>query len=75
MERGAANERYDLEGENIWSSRRDMVAGIIRFHRPDLVGMQEVLHRQLEDLQERLPEYGWVGSGRDGNNNVVEIFM
>ncbi|MCM3700424.1 endonuclease/exonuclease/phosphatase family protein [Paenibacillus macerans] len=64
---------YDLEGENIWSGRRDMVAGIIRFHRPDLVGMQEVLHRQLEDLQERLPEYGWVGSGRDDGEKEGEF--
>lgn len=56
---------YDKEGENTWNSRRDLVAGIVRFHRADLVGMQEVLHNQLTDLEERLPEYGWIGAGRE----------
>jgi hypothetical protein len=32
--------------------------------RPDLVGLQEVLHNQLEDLLQRLPEFGYIGVGR-----------
>ncbi|MFD1178724.1 endonuclease/exonuclease/phosphatase family protein [Paenibacillus puldeungensis] len=64
---------YDREGENIWSSRRDMVAGVIRFHRADLVGMQEVLFNQLDDLQQRLPEYGWIGTARDDGDKAGEF--
>ncbi|MDO7906923.1 endonuclease/exonuclease/phosphatase family protein [Paenibacillus sp. JX-17] len=56
---------YDREGDNMWNSRRELVAGVVRFHRPDLVGMQEVLHNQLMDLEELLPEYGWIGAGRE----------
>lgn len=63
---------YDPVGDNIWSSRKELVAGNIRFHRPDLIGMQEVLHNQLEDLAELLPEYGWVGVGRDDGKQAGE---
>ncbi|GIP30007.1 endonuclease [Paenibacillus sp. J23TS9] len=64
---------YEMEGENGWTSRKEMVAGVIRFHRPDLVGMQEVLYNQLEDLQSLLPEYGWVGAGRDDGDKEGEF--
>ncbi|MWV46793.1 hypothetical protein GRF59_24600 [Paenibacillus sp. HJL G12] len=63
---------YDMEGENVWSSRKELVAGVIRFHRPDLVGMQEVLYNQLEDLQQLLPEYGWIGVGREDGKQEGE---
>lgn len=64
---------YDREGENVWGSRKELVAGIIRFHRPDLVGMQEVLYEQLEDLQALLPEYGWIGVGREDGDKDGEF--
>jgi len=32
---------------------------------PDLVGFQEVLHDQLQFLEKQLPEYRWIGCGRD----------
>lgn len=64
---------YDKEGENVWSSRKELVAGVIRFHRPDLVGMQEVLHNQLEDLEQLLPEYGWIGVGREDGKQDGEF--
>ncbi|WP_028544471.1 endonuclease/exonuclease/phosphatase family protein [Paenibacillus taiwanensis] len=51
--------------ENGWGLRAQMVAGMIRFHRPDLVGLQEVLVNQVEDLQKLLPAYTFVGVGRD----------
>ena len=47
-----------------WSVRRDRVADYIRQNHIDVVGMQEVLHPQLEDLLARLPEYDYVGVGR-----------
>lgn len=63
---------YDRQGNNTWASRRDLVAGLIRFHRVDLVGMQEVLHHQLLDLEERLPGYGWIGAGREDGQQEGE---
>ena len=47
-----------------WSVRKDRVANYIKGKHIDVVGMQEVLHGQLEDLLERLPEYDYVGVGR-----------
>lgn len=64
---------YDMEGDNGWLSRKELVAGMIRFHRPDLVGMQEVLYNQLEDLQRLLPEYSWIGVGRDDGKQDGEF--
>ncbi len=47
-----------------WSVRRDRVTNYIKKNHMDIIGMQEVLHSQLEDLLERLPEYDYVGVGR-----------
>ena len=47
-----------------WSVRKDRVADYIKSRHIDIVGMQEVLYAQLEDLLRRLPEYDYVGVGR-----------
>ena len=47
-----------------WSVRKDRVANYIKKNHIEIVGMQEVLHAQLEDLLARLPEYDYVGVGR-----------
>lgn len=61
------NIRYDepRDNENAWPNRKDLVSGLIRFHQADLIGVQEALKRQLDDLSKLLPEYGWIGVGRD----------
>lgn len=41
-----------------WKSRKEKVASMVRFHRADLVGLQEPYLEQIEDLKEALPEYG-----------------
>ena len=63
------NIRYDNrgDGENAWPHRKEMVAGMIRFHGADIIGLQEALLHQLEDLDELLPEFSRVGVGRDAN--------
>ena len=50
------NIRYDNpgDGENAWPHRKDMAAGMIRFHRADTAGLQEALRGQVDDLAERL---------------------
>ncbi|HLA13347.1 MAG TPA: endonuclease/exonuclease/phosphatase family protein [Pyrinomonadaceae bacterium] len=61
------NIRYDepRDNENAWPNRKELVANTIRFHQADLVGVQEALKRQLTDLERLLPQYDWVGVGRD----------
>ena len=65
---GTFNIRLQNDGDERagvgWSVRRDRVAEYIRKNHIDIVGMQEVLHPQLEDLLARLPEYDYVGVGR-----------
>ena len=60
------NIRYDTpnDGANAWPHRRDWVAGLIRYHAPDAVGVQEALATMLRDLDVRLPEFDRVGVGR-----------
>ena len=60
------NIRQDMQqdGENNWIYRKEMVASVIRFHQTDIVGLQEALYNQMVDLEQLLPEYGWVGVGR-----------
>ncbi len=61
------NIRYDNpdDGVNAWSQRRLAVVERIAAFQPDVIGLQEVLHHQLEELSGDLPDYQWVGVGRD----------
>lgn len=51
--------------ENTWQERRHWLAAQIRFHAPDIFGVQEAFKHQLDFLQEQLPAYAWLGVGRD----------
>ena len=61
------NIRYNNpdDGEHAWPHRRERVASMVRFHEADLVGMQEALKGQVDELEALLPEYAWIGVGRD----------
>ena len=37
-------------------------------HKPDVIGTQEGLHRQILDLENDLPGYGRIGVGREGGS-------
>ena len=68
------NIRYDNPGDslNSWQYRRDRAATAIHFYDADILGTQEVLHNQLEDLKQRLPEYDVVGVGREDGKEKGE---
>jgi len=69
------NVRYDNPSDPVqWHERRDNVAQILGFY--DIVGVQEALPHQLEDLAERLPWMSYVGRGRDadGGGEACPIF-
>jgi len=69
------NIRFDNpdDGPDAWPHRKDFVASMFRFHKNDLVGTQEGLINQLEDLDEMLPEFNWVGVGRDAGDDRGEF--
>lgn len=60
------NIRLDHAADSLnnWKYRKDNAAAMITYYSPDLIGMQEVLHNQLTDLKERLPQYSALGVGR-----------
>jgi endonuclease/exonuclease/phosphatase family metal-dependent hydrolase len=64
------NIRYNepRDGVNAWANRKTKVSDVIRFHKADLIGVQEALFNQLQDLEKLLPDFGWCGVGRDGAN-------
>ena len=48
-----------------WTDRCDVMCDLIAALGYDAFGAQEVTRRQLTDMLDRLPEYGYVGVGRD----------
>lgn len=69
------NIRYDNpgDGQDSWPHRRDWVAEIVAREQPDLVGFQEALRHQVDDLAKRLPNYQWHGVGRDDGKDQGEF--
>ena len=61
------NIRFDnpADGVNAWPNRKELVASVIRYHKADIIGVQEALEHQIQDLMELLPGYDWVGVGRN----------
>jgi endonuclease/exonuclease/phosphatase family metal-dependent hydrolase len=53
---------------NSWPERRPVVRDCLREIRPDIIGTQEGLYPQLRDIEKDLPEYAWIGTGRDGGS-------
>jgi len=61
------------DGINAWPNRIEMVTGLLKFHEPDIFGLQEALYNQIEDIQKNLPEYEWFGVGRDDGEKAGEF--
>lgn len=68
------NIRMDTQedGSNQWSNRKDFAADLVKFHEVDIFGAQEVLNHQLNDLLQRLPDYSYVGVGREDGKTKGE---
>jgi endonuclease/exonuclease/phosphatase family metal-dependent hydrolase len=63
------NLRYaSPTGPNAWPQRRPLVVRLIRQLDPDVLGTQEGLYGQLRELAADLPDYDWIGLGRDGGS-------
>lgn len=61
------NIRYGTanDGAHAWPNRREHVITTIREHAPGILGVQEALRFQLDELLAGLPRYVSVGVGRD----------
>ena len=62
------NMRYDNpeDGQNNWRFRRERIAGVIKAQEVDVLGTQELLSNQFNDLSGLLTGYQGVGVGRLG---------
>lgn len=70
------NIRYNNsnDGYNAWPHRKEMVESMIRFHGADLIGIQEAVQNQMDDLAKMLPDYGYLGKVREPGGEYAAIF-
>lgn len=68
------NVRMDSAADSLnnWKYRKDNIAQMIAYYSPDVIGTQEVLKNQLDDLKERLPGYAVIGVGREDGKEKGE---
>jgi endonuclease/exonuclease/phosphatase family metal-dependent hydrolase len=63
------NLRYaSMKGSEAWPDRRPAMKSLLKQQAPDLMGTQEGVYHQVRDLAADLPEYDWIGTGRDGGS-------
>lgn len=60
------------DGINAWPNRREKVFELIKKYSPDAFGVQEALPDQMQDLANALPDYAYVGVGRDDGKEKGE---
>jgi hypothetical protein len=68
------NIRLNLysDSANAWPFRDKKVTSQILFHEVHVLGVQEALPGQMMNLKERLPQYKYVGVGRDDGKDKGE---
>lgn len=68
------NIRYDNpgDGQNTWSKRKEFMSDQIAYNHPDIFGIQEGLHHQVQYLDSVFVDYGYIGVGRDDGKTKGE---
>src|SRR5688500_1736712 len=68
------NIRYlnEKDGPNHWNLRRDVFFDALARGEPDLIGLQEVVHAQAEEIRAKLSAYEFVGVGRNDGKQAGE---
>ncbi|MCP5537640.1 MAG: endonuclease/exonuclease/phosphatase family protein [Akkermansiaceae bacterium] len=62
------NIRYDARGDmgvRDWQQRKSAVTDYLANSKASIIGLQEVVHNQLLDVDKALPGHAYVGVGRD----------
>ncbi len=63
------NVRYaHTQPPDLWADRLPVIADLVTRWQPDVIGTQEGLYHQIRDLESALPDYAWIGTGRDGGS-------
>jgi len=68
------NLRYDNQndGVNKWDDRKESMVELINNYHPEILGIQEGLHHQVEYLAKNLINYEYIGVGRDDGKQQGE---
>lgn len=68
------NIRYGTaaDGENRWETRRDLLLDVLREADPDVVGLQEALRFQIDEILAAMPRHRLLGVGRDDGREQGE---
>ena len=64
---GSAND-----GDNHWQLRKELVFDVLKEQDADVVGLQEALKFQIDEILEQIPEYAKIGVGRDDGDSLGE---
>jgi endonuclease/exonuclease/phosphatase family metal-dependent hydrolase len=69
------NVRLNVSSDslNAWPYRKDKLASVVLFHEVTILGVQEALPDQMEDLRQRLTKYKSIGVGREDGKNKGEF--
>ena len=68
------NIRYGTadDGANKWENRRELVFSVIRKCDADVIGLQEALGFQIDEICKAVPRYAKIGVGRDDGKTKGE---
>ncbi|MBW8350994.1 endonuclease/exonuclease/phosphatase family protein [Bacillus sp. IITD106] len=58
------NKNNNDSSPHTWDERVPTIRKLINREKPDIIGAQEVLYTQLQDLKNNLPNYNWIGGNR-----------
>lgn len=69
------NIRYATpqDADNQWLLRKENLCSMLSYYEADICGMQEALVGQIRDVQSSLPQYDYVGKGRDDGHEGGEF--
>ncbi|MFS4432124.1 endonuclease/exonuclease/phosphatase family protein [Chryseobacterium sp. S90] len=69
------NIRLNVESDkdNAWPKRKQDVADLLTYYRPDYFGVQEALPEQMKDIKTGLKDYDYIGVGRDDGKEKGEF--
>lgn len=68
------NIRLDTQedGKNAWPYRKTAVIKMLQKTHPAIIGLQEALHHQVEEVAKDLRDYAYYGVGRDDGKQAGE---
>lgn len=68
------NIRYGTaaDGDNHWRLRREQLFSLLREQQADVVGLQEALRFQIDEILDAVPGYAFVGVGRADGRQAGE---